>query len=361
LSKLIAVICSRIDAVDASEKRSERVHRLRVRKEMQKTEKKGVFELDQDRYSQALIGKFLSGEIKTLEPVYKSKGGYSYPVIEEMLGDASQVGSFLSKLSDSGVLDKTLFDKVIFCPKCSSANISFRYCCPFCKSFDIQKSSLVEHVKCGYMDLEANFRQGDKYVCPKCHEEMQKIDVDYRKAGVWCSCKNCNKSFDIPVSEHFCRSCNASSTFEEASIKEVYAYTLSKNIKADSYLGLLLSTPIQELLVEEGFTVRSPASLKGKSGATHSFDIVAHKGDANNHQGIIVVDLATSTGAVVSEQNVIALFAKVFDVSPEKAYLIAIPKLNENGKRMAELYNIRLIEAENAKEATKALRASLKN
>ena len=36
---------------------------------MQKTEKKGVFELDQDRYSQMLLGKFLSGEIKTLEPV----------------------------------------------------------------------------------------------------------------------------------------------------------------------------------------------------------------------------------------------------------------------------------------------------
>jgi hypothetical protein len=70
--------------------------------------------------------------------------------------------------------------------------------------------------------------------------------------------------------------------------------------------------------------------------------------------------LATSTGDVVSEQHVIALFAKVFDVSPEKAYLIAIPKLNENGKRMAELYNIHTIEAENPKEATKALKESLK-
>jgi hypothetical protein len=69
---------------------------------------------------------------------------------------------------------------------------------------------------------------------------------------------------------------------------------------------------------------------------------------------------ATSTADFVSEQSVIALFAKVFDVSPEKAYLIAIPKLNENGKRMAELYNIRTIEAENPKEATKALKAILK-
>jgi hypothetical protein len=80
----------------------------------------------------------------------------------------------------------------------------------------------------------------------------------------------------------------------------------------------------------------------------------------DNPQGMIVVDLATSTGGVVSEQHVIALFAKVFDVSPEKAYLIAIPKLNENGKRMAELYNIHTIEVENPKEATNALKESLK-
>src|SRR3990170_4923605 len=328
---------------------------------MQKTEKKGMFELDQDRNSQVLLSKFLSGEIKTLEPVYDSQSGYRYPVIEGILGDASQVDSFLSKLSDSGVLEKTLFDKVIICPKCSSTNISFRYCCPYCKSFNIQKSSLVEHVKCGYMDLEKNFRQGDKYVCPKCHEEMRKIDVDYRKAGVWCTCNNCSKSFDIPVSEHFCRNCNATSTFEESSIKEVYAYTLNENVRGESSSqSWFLVAPISELLTKEGLTVKSPAFLKGKSGANHSFDIIAYKGNTDVPQRTIVIDLATSAENAVSEQPVIALFAKIFDVSPEKAYLIAIPKLTENGKKMAELYKIHTIEAGNAKEATALLKASIK-
>jgi hypothetical protein len=327
---------------------------------MQKTEKKVMFELDQDRNSQVLLSKFLNGEIKKLEPVYTSQGGYRYPVIEEILGDASQVDSFLNKLSDAGVLEKTLFDKVILCPKCSFSNISFRYCCPFCKSFDIQKSSLVEHIKCGYMDLEANFRQRDKYFCPKCHEEMRKIDVDYRKAGVWCTCNNCNKSFDIPVSEHFCRNCSVTSTFEEASIKEVYSYSLSKDFKAESCQGLFLAAPIQEFLTKEGLTVRSPASLKGKSGAKHSFDIVAHKGTIDAPKKVIVVDLATSTGDVVSEQPVISLFAKIFDVSPERAFLITIPRLSENGKKMAELYNIHAIEAKNQDEAIASLKEQLK-
>jgi hypothetical protein len=210
------------------------------------------------------------------------------------------------------------------------------------------------------MDLEANFQKGESYVCPKCHEEMKKIDIDYRKAGVWCSCKNCSKSFDIPISEHFCRKCGATSTFEEIVAKEVYTYTLSKNVKGESFQDMFLVEPIQELFEKEGLNVKCPASLKGKSGAKHSFDIVAQKGDAEPPKGLIVVDLAKATSDVVSEQPVIALFAKIFDVSPEKAYLIAIPALNENAKKMAELYNIRTIEAENSKEASKILKVNLK-
>jgi transcription elongation factor Elf1 len=322
---------------------------------MQKANKKETLELYRDHNTQMFLSKFLSGEIKTLEPVYDQQTGYRYPAVEAIVGDASQVEPFLSKLYGAGVLEKKLYDKIIFCPKCGSANVSFRYCCPFCKSFDIQKSSLIEHVKCGYMDIETNFSEGDKYVCPKCHEELRKIDVDYRKAGVWCKCGDCNKSFDIPVPEHFCRSCHANSTFEEALIKDVYSYTLQESAREEFSLSWFLVAPIRDFLIEEGLTVESPAFLKGKSGANHSFDIVAYKG--GELQKVIVVDLAKSTENGVSEQPVIALFAKIFDVSPERAFLIAIPKLSENGKKMAELYNIQAIEAKNQKEAIKALKA----
>jgi len=324
---------------------------------MQKAEKKEALALYRDRNVQILLSKFLSGELKTLEPVYDPKTGYRYPVVEAIVGDALQVEPFLSKLHAAGVLEKELYDKIIFCPKCNSADVSIRYCCPFCKSFNIQKSSLLEHVKCGYMDIEENFLEGDKYVCPKCHETMTKIDVDYKKAGIWCACEDCSKSFDIPVPVHFCRNCRTDSTFEEAIIKDVYSYTLTENVKAESFLNWFLVAAIREFLIKGGLTVESPALLKGKSGANHSFDIMAYRSD--KPQKMIVVDLATTTENIVPEQPVIALFAKMFDVSPERAYLIAIPKLSENGKKMAELYKIRAIEAENQEEAIASLKESL--
>ncbi|MDI6691533.1 MAG: hypothetical protein QME50_06715, partial [Candidatus Bathyarchaeota archaeon] len=178
-----------------------------------------------------------------------------------------------------------------------------------------------------------------------------------RKAGTWCTCKDCSKSFDIPVTAHFCRDCHSNFTFEEAVIKDVYAYSLNEEVKEEAALGWVIISPIRDFLVEKRFEVESPAFVKGKSGANHMFDIAAYmKGEEHK---ITVIDIATSTENAVSEQPIIALFAKVFDVSPESAYLIAIPKASENGKKMAKLYNIKVIEAKNQKEAINALKEKM--
>jgi hypothetical protein len=176
---------------------------------------------------------------------------------------------------------------------------------------------------------------------------------------MWCTCKDCSKSFDIPVTAHFCRNCHTNFTFEEAVIKDVYAYKLKEEAKEEVAVGWIVIAPIRDFLTENGFEVESPAFIKGKSGANHMFDIVACKGEGKAARKVAVIDLATSAENAVSEQPVIALFAKIYDVSPEKAYLIAIPKMSENGKKMAELYSIKIIEAKNQKEAIKELKDKL--
>jgi transposase-like protein len=322
---------------------------------MAEKDKKPVTSINGDYNIQALISKFVNGQITSLEPAYSPQTGYHYPIVEEILGDKTQVQQFLSKLTELGILEKKIFDKVISCPQCQSKNITFRYCCPFCKSFNIQKSSLIEHIKCGYMDLETKFQQNGTLVCPKCRQELKKLDGDYRKAGVWCACKDCNKSFDIPVAEHFCKNCHEVSTFEEAVIDDVYAYVLKANITAESSLSWYLSSAVSNLLAKQGLKVEASSVVKGKSGASHNFDIVAYNADKSKKT---VIDIATAE-TTVSEQPLIALFAKIFDVTPEKAYLIAVPKLNDNAKKMAELYNIQAVEAKNPDEAVAALKQKM--
>lgn len=315
-------------------------------------------ELYKERSTQALLSRFLSGEISELQPIYDFKLGYSYPSVEAIAGSASGAEVLLKKLHESGILERKLYDKIISCPKCHSINISVHYSCPYCESFDIRKSSLIEHVKCGYMDIEENFLKAGKFICPKCREELNRPDVDFRKAGVWCACKECGKSFDIPLTGLFCRDCHTSFTFEDAIIKDAYVYRLSEEAKQEASLGWVLIAPLKEFLVQSGFDVEGPAFLKGKSGANHMFDIIAREKDGTGN--VTVIDLATSAEDIVSEQPVIALFAKIFDVSPHHAYLIALPKMNENGRKMAALYNIHLVEAKNQKEAISTLEATLK-
>jgi transcription elongation factor Elf1 len=324
---------------------------------MLKTGKQGRLELYKERNVQVFLGKFLSGEISELKPTFDPKVGYRYPEVEAILEETSSAEEFLERLYSVGILERRLYDKIIYCPSCSSQNVSTHYCCPYCKSFNIQKGSLIEHVKCGYMDVEANFRKGGKLVCPRCREELKKLDVDYRKAGIWCTCLECGKSFDIPVPRHFCRDCQSEFTFEDVEIKDVYAYKLNEDVRGEITAGWIFVAPIREFLAENGFEVEAPAFIKGKSGANHMFDIAAYKGGKT--EKVTVMDVAISTENAVMEQPVIALFAKMFDVSPEHAFLVAIPKLSENARKMAELYNIKVIEAKDAKEVMKALKEKL--
>jgi len=254
-------------------------------------------------------------------------------------------------------LKRELYDKIVHCPSCQSANVSIRYCCPYCKSFNIDKSSLIEHIQCGYIDVEERFKKDGKLVCPRCHKELTKPDVNYRKAGIWCKCSDCGKSFDIPVPAHFCRDCKQNFTFEDSLHRNVYSYILNEEVTKEAGLSYILVGPIREFLQSRGFDVESPGFLKGKSGASHMFDVTASKGGVDRN--IIVIDLATSSENVVSEQSIIAMFAKVYDVTPDKACLIAIPEMTENGRKLADLYKIELIEAKDQNAAMKALEASV--
>jgi hypothetical protein len=300
----------------------------------------------------------MNTDLNVIYPIFDVKYGYRYPVVEEIVGGPPSDEEFLATLFKAGVLKRELYDKVIYCPNCGSPNVSTRYCCPHCKSFDVERSSLMEHLRCGYIDTEDKFKTGKKLVCPRCHVELTKKDIDYVQAGVWCTCNECGKSFDVPVPYHFCRECRRSFPFEKTVIRNAYSYTLNHDAIKEASLDWTIIAPIREFLEERGFKVENPGFLEGKSGVKHMFDIVARgKGTARH---IIIIQLATSlTDEPVSEQSMIEMFAKVYDSASDKAFLIAIPKINETGKRLANLYKIGLIEAKDGDEALTALKTSI--
>ncbi|MEM3517414.1 MAG: hypothetical protein QW647_06465, partial [Candidatus Bathyarchaeia archaeon] len=91
----------------------------------------------------------------------------------------------------------------------------------------------------------------------------------------------------------------------------------------------------------------------------HQFSIVALR-NPNEKNEVIVLDAILSNN-LVDETPVAAMFAKIFDTKPTKAFLIAIPKINESGKKLAQLYKINIIEAEKMEEASIKIVELLKN
>ena len=326
---------------------------------MKKSHKKGIAQAKKGSYAQKLLDRIHEDNITEIVPIYDPEKDCkdSYPVIESIVGTNVEVESILDEIAESGDIVKELFDKTVLCPNCNSQNISTRYNCPYCSSFDIEKSALIEHVKCGYMDVEKNFRKGKRLVCPKCNGILERADVDYKKAGVWCKCNNCNKNFDIPTPSHFCRKCGTISTFEDVQLKNIYSYKVQETVQNGSAVNSFINKNITNFLSKDGWKVKSPAKIQGKSGAKHSFDIIAFKGSKKDKP--IVIDVASTSEKLVSEQPVVALFAKIFDVSPKKAFLVAIPKLNENGRKMAELYKIQIIESQDQKQIVETLKHNL--
>jgi len=312
-----------------------------------------------DRRVQALLNKFMSGSIEALTPIFDLKRGFVYPEVEEIIGESEDAEKFLEMLVEADIFRRELYDKTICCPRCGSANVSIQYCCPFCLSFDIKKSSLIEHIKCGYMDAEEKFVSDDRLICPKCKRQLNVEDVDYRRAGLWCTCNKCGRSFDIPVPRHFCRNCQTNFTFENAKIKEAYTYRLNEDVVKTATSEWAIVAPIKKLLEDKGFRVEAPGFMEGRSGVKHMFDIIAYNNGKKPKR--LAINISTSPdGKPVPEHAIIDMFAKTYDSNIEKAILIAIPRISENGRKLANHYKIRLIEAKTPEETIEKTKEILK-
>ncbi|UCD72810.1 MAG: hypothetical protein JSW01_04985, partial [Candidatus Bathyarchaeota archaeon] len=95
----------------------------------------------------------------------------------------------------------------------------------------------------------------------------------------------------------------------------------------------------------------APGTLKGRSGAEHLFDIVASRDGKN-------IVFAVTTGPTERDPRpVLSFFAKTYDVPAEREVLIAIPRLPEDARKLAETYGIEYMEVETTEEILKNMPA----
>ena len=301
-------------------------------------------------YKVTEVERFLSSLItgdSVIEPVFDLEFGYRYPTAEKAMNkEPDEAKKLLETIAEAGILDRKLYTMELKCPNCGSSNVSTNYICPFCGSIDIAKNALIEHISCGYIDVLTNFEKNGTLVCPKCHNKLEANK--YRSVGNWYACENCGKRIEHPLPSHSCRRCDASFTLDDTKYNKVYSYTLASIAREEISRGIFLIDSIKDNLTKLGYTVKTPFVSKGNSGVEHTFDLSLE----NNAQNVFI-DILTSDKPV-PQVEIIKEYVKMLDVKVD-LYIIVIPKLDDEARRLAVSYKVKFVEAYSPQEAVKTI------
>lgn len=286
-------------------------------------------------------------ESEELRPAFHPGLGLRYPVVEK-LTDLSppDAAELVDRLATDGVLKRVFVDKIPACPSCRSLNVICRHTCPSCRSIRIGKKEMIEHVRCGYIAMKDRFVREEKLVCPNCRLEVR---TDYRSVGMWFECSTCGKRFDEPTLIYICQACGTESSSIGIHLIDVFSYALSEEAKDCIRRETIYLKEIVSTLTRMAYKVDVLGTVEGVSGVSHRFDLVLSK-----EKMVEVVDIIFADDSV-TEIPVISMFAKKYDSKPARAIVIAIPRMSEEGRKLAETYGIQVVEALNVKEGVEKL------
>ena len=216
--------------------------------------------------------------------------------------------------------------------------MTLHYSCPKCKSHNIVKTGLTEHIPCGFI------AEREKYIdekCPRCGVFL--VEDQYRDMGKWFTCRNCKEKFEHPKLEIVCRKCNSNFSIEESKILEIPKYSLNTAIKEEIRQNVASLDGINKLLKELNFQIETPGIIIGKkSGIQHHFSVIARK-NVNDHEITVVIDHAASDNEVQSPPLIFFIY-KTSEIDVDLPIFIAIPKLSGTAKKTAQAHQILVLE-----------------
>jgi hypothetical protein len=126
-------------------------------------------------------------------------------------------------------------------------------------------------------------------------------------------------------------------------IRKISKYRLNRQLEPEIRQNVTSLEGINEILIDLGFEIKTPATIKGeKSGIAHNFSILARK-DLGRERNVITVDHAVGEPEVSASQLILYAY-KLSETKVDIPIFVAIPKLSEPARRIAEGYNILVIE-----------------
>lgn len=300
-----------------------------------------------DTQTMALLDALQKGKLAEIKPMIDLalRDGFTYPEIDRILGTSGrETAQILESLAEEDILLKQPFEKLLLTAEGSPQVIPVERC-PHCDSGNLARGRVLEHLACGCVGLEDDFKVGLKYICPKCKRELTLIGTDYRSPGVRYRCRNCNEIFPSATIKWRCLKTGKSCALDELQEVWLYSYRLNEVKKDWLEFELKPKTQFIDFLKSRGYEVEELAKVAGRSGATHTLDILATRDDGIAKHTVGIGILVANPGeAEVAADELFSFDTKAYDIGIHDKVIVAIPTLSTEGKRFAGRQRIRILE-----------------
>ena len=150
-----------------------------------------------------------------------------YPDVIEGFGLGVNAQALLDCLVQAGAAERRIVHRLRACSRCAGTRIDYGEACVRCSSVDFARDPVIHHFACAAVEVASRFQRNDQLICPKCHERLRQIGLDYEKPADHCHCRSCGLIAPTAQVVARCWSCRHACAPEETIERLVYGYDLS--------------------------------------------------------------------------------------------------------------------------------------
>lgn len=181
-------------------------------------------------------------------PQEGSSLGYVIPIFnlfyELGMYKLSEYIIFYQSMLEKGYISTVRFiNKIYLCPDCLHSHLLYIESCPQCHSSSIKSEEVIHHFRCANISPEHTYNFGGQLRCPKCHQLLRHIGVDYDRPSTVYTCNSCSNNFLQPQMKAVCTSCQ-----KESDVSSLLPYDVTIYEITEEGCGAIISPNI-------GFTV----------------------------------------------------------------------------------------------------------
>lgn len=149
-----------------------------------------------------------------------------YPDVIEAFGLGVNAPALLEWLVEAGAAERRIVHRLRACARCAGTRIDYGEACVRCASVDFSRETVIHHFACAAVEVASRFQRDDQLVCPKCHERLRQIGLDYEKPADHCHCHSCGLIAPTTQVVARCWSCHHACAPEATIERLVYGYEL---------------------------------------------------------------------------------------------------------------------------------------